>query len=304
MNRAADVPGSYAVGVELGGTKSVALLGQGPAAIRDEFRVPTGSAEETLGRLAERVAGWQREVAVGAIGIASFGPIDLDPRSPRFGRMRATPKPGWQDADVLAPFRGLRVPLALDTDVNAAAIAEGHWGAGRGLSDFAYITVGTGVGVGSIVAGQSVRGGGHSEAGHQRVPRLAGDAWPGACPFHGDCVEGLASGRAIGSAFGASGPIPQDWPGWQRAVEALALLIHNLVLTTAPRRVIIGGGVMEGQPWLLHALDTRLKASLAGYAHAADLPPDFLCPPELGPRSGPLGALALGLDQAGRMSRS
>lgn len=298
MNTRAGLEHIRAVGIELGGTKSVAYLGSGPDAILDEPRIPTTCPEETLGRLATRAAEWNGEGALRAIGIGSFGPIDLDAHSPRFGQVRATPKPGWQDADVLAPFRSFRLPLALDTDVNAAAIAEGRWGAARGMRDFAYITVGTGVGVGSIVDGQSVRGAGHSEAGHQRVPRLAGDAWPGACPFHGDCVEGMASGRAIGSAYGGSGEIPRSWPGWQRVVEALAALIHNLVLTTAPRRVIVGGGVVTGQPWLLAEIDARLRTSLAGYAHAADLPGEFLCPPELGGRSGPLGALALGLGEA------
>ena len=199
-----------------------------------------------------------------------------------------TTKPGWSGAD-LSRYSELGVPVALDTDVNGAAFAEGRWGAAQGLTDFTYITVGTGVGVGSIVGGKAVRGLAHSEAGHLRIPRLPGDDWPGHCIFHGDCVEGLASGPAI-AARGAENS--------EAVAHALAMLIHNLVLTTVPRRVLVGGGVATGQPQLLSRTRELLDQSLAGFAHAVLLAgdPDFISPPALGARTGPLGALALGLD--------
>src|SRR3954471_5875744 len=182
-------------GVELGGTKCVCLLATGPGDVRACETVPTTTPAETLGALRERLEAWAPGFA--GLGIASFGPLDLDPALPGWGRIAATPKPGWQGANIAGTLgAGLGVPVAFDTDVNGAALAEMDWGCGRRLADFAYITVGTGIGVGLIVAGRRTGGFGHCELGHLRVPRLPGDCWPGVCPYHGDCVEGLASGGA------------------------------------------------------------------------------------------------------------
>src|SRR5947209_2755033 len=185
-------------GIELGGTKCVAILARGPSDVIARETVPTTSPGETLGCLEAILAAWSAERSLAALGIASFGPLDLDAGSATYGAITSTPKQGWHGAQVRSRLqRATAAPVAFDTDVNGAALAEMRWGAGRGLDDFAYVTVGTGVGVGLIVNGAPTRGFGHCELGHIRVARLQGDDWPGSCPYHGDCVEGLASGPAL-----------------------------------------------------------------------------------------------------------
>lgn len=284
-------------GVELGGAKIVCLLAAGPDDVRDEVRIPTTTPEETLPAIAAVLERWRAGPGFEALGVASFGPLELDERSPRFGRIVATPKPGWNGCALTALGEGLGVPVAIDTDVNGAALAEGLWGAARELRSHAYVTVGTGIGVGSIIDGRPVRGLGHSEAGHLRVGRLKGDDWPGVCPYHGDCVEGLASGPAVAARAGRpGGELDFDDPAWTMVVHALGGLLHNLVLTTAPERILIGGGVADGQGWLFPRLRAALIDSLAGYAAADRIAADldaFVQPPGLGARAGPLGAIAL-----------
>ena len=284
-------------GVELGGSKIVCLLAAGPDDVREEVRIPTTTPDETLPAIAEVLRRWRAGAGFEALGLASFGPLELDDRSARFGQIVATPKPGWAGCALTVLGDGLGVPVAIDTDVNGAAFAEGRWGAARGLRSYAYVTVGTGIGVGSIIDGRPVRGLGHSEAGHLRVGRLKGDGWPGACPYHGDCVEGLASGPAVAERAGRPGDEldPGD-PAWTMVVHALGGLLHNLVLTTAPERILIGGGVADGQGWLLPRLRAALIDSLAGYATADRIAADldaFVQPPRLGGMAGPLGAIAL-----------
>lgn len=283
-------------GVELGGTKCVCVLGSGPDDLREQVRIATTTPEETLGAAVEVIARWRRDHDIGAVGVASFGPLDLDPDRPERGRIVSTPKPGWSGADLSVLTEGL--PGLVDTDVNGAAFAEGRWGAARGLRSWAYITVGTGVGAGLVVDGRSITGLGHAEAGHLRVGRVPGDAWPGGCPYHGDCVEGLAGGPAIARAAGRPAEqLSPDDPAWDRVVGGLAGLCHNLVLTTAPERILIGGGVLTGQPWLFPRLRTALIDSLAGYAAGARIAQTidaYLQPPGLGDRAGPLGAIVLG----------
>ena len=285
-------------GVELGGTKIVCLLASGPDDVRDEVRLPTTSPDETLGLIAEVLARWKAEQGFSALGIGSFGPLELDDRAKNYGAIVSTPKPGWSDADLTVLGRGLDVPMAIDTDVNGAAFAEGLWGAAQGLRSFAYITVGTGIGVGSIVNGQSVKGLGHSEAGHLRVGRIAGDVWSGSCPYHGDCVEGLAAGPALLARTGRRGEtLSADDPAWEMVVRALGGLLHNLVLTTAPERILIGGGIFGGNDHLFPRLRTALIESLAGYAtgdRITGMIDDFVTPPGLGGMAGPLGAIVLG----------
>jgi fructokinase len=284
-------------GVELGGTKCVCVLASAAPDIRAEQRIATGAPQETLAAVREVLRRWQHEHGFAALGLASFGPLDLEARSSGFGRVVGTPKPGWQDVPLLESFREFNVPTGLDTDVNAAALAEGRWGAARGLHTFSYVTVGTGVGVGIVVDRRSLRGLGHPEAGHQRVPRLPGSLWPGHCPFHGDCVEGLAAGPAIQARTGVpAAQLPEDHPAWEEVVHALAGLFHNLVLTVVPERIIVGGGVFGGQQQLLPRVQRALLVSLAGYAHALRIVPrveEFLVAPALGARSGSLGAIAL-----------
>lgn len=284
-------------GVELGGTKCVCLLATGPGEIHEELRINTTAPSETLAALHAVLSRWQQQHGFVALGLASFGPLELDPRSERFGSVIGTPKSGWDDVSLLERFRALGVPTGVDTDVNAAALAEGAWGAARGLRNFIYVTVGTGIGVGSVVDGRTIRGLGHSEAGHQRVPRLPGSHWPGNCPFHGDCVEGLASGPAIQARNGiAPAQLGADDAAWNEVASALAAMLHNLVLTVTPQRIVIGGGVVSGQAHLLPRLRRELLGSLGGYAHSARLGAgleEFLVAPALGGRAGSLGAIAL-----------
>lgn len=293
-----DLSAPLIAGVELGGTKIVCLLASGPDDVRDEVRLPTTSPEETLGAVAEVLARWKAEHGFAALGIGSFGPLELDDRAENYGAIVSTPKPGWNDVDLTVLGRGLHVPVAIDTDVNGAAFAEGLWGAAQGLRSFAYVTVGTGIGVGSIVNGQSVKGLGHSEAGHLRVGRIAGDVWPGSCPYHGDCVEGLAAGPALLARTGRRGEtLLSDDPAWEMVVRALGGLLHNLVLTTAPERILIGGGIFGGNDHLFPRLRSALVESLAGYAtgdRIAALIDNFVTPPGLGGMAGPLGAIVLG----------
>ena len=284
-------------GVELGGTKCVAILARGPGEVLARETVPTTSPDKTLGRLAAILQKWRSSEGYDALGIASFGPVDLDRCSASYGQITTTPKPGWAGADVLGELkRAAEVPAAFDTDVNGAALAEMRWGSGRGFDDFAYITVGTGVGVGLIVNGAPTRGFAHCELGHIRVPRLPGDAFAGACPFHGDCVEGLAAGPSLTARVGAEGLEklrPQD-PLWESVASAIAQLCHAIVCAAAPRAIAIGGGVVERQPHLLERVETMLVESLGGYMQLPD-GRSYVRSPELGADAGPLGAVALAM---------
>ena len=290
-------------GVELGGTKCICFVGTAPDDIRGQISVPTGSdPHSTLHRLGDQLNAWQAiHGRIAALGIASFGPIDLAVTSPTYGSITSTAKPGWRNVDVLGRLtRAFKVPTGFDTDVNGAALAEGRWGAARGLRDFAYVTVGTGVGVGLIVAGQRVHGFGHSELGHIRVARQAGDVWPGACLFHGDCLEGLLSGPAIAARAGMpADSVPGDSQVWEPVAHALAQLLHTLVLTTAPRRIILGGGVTQARPELLVRVRTLLLQSLNGYLALEEIAgpiEQYIVAPGLASLAGPLGALALAAD--------
>ena len=290
-------------GVELGGTKCVCLIGTGPRDIRGRTAIPTGSdAETTLAWIRKIFSDWQSAHGqIQGFGIASFGPIDLSRRSPTYGFITSTTKPGWSHTNVVARLTvGDPQRIGFNTDVNGAALAEGRWGAARGLDDFAYVTVGTGVGVGLVVGGRPVFGCNHTELGHVRVARIPGDAWPGICKFHGDCVEGLASGPAIGARAGlAAAQVPDASPVWHLAAHALAQMLHGMVLATAPRRILIGGGVAEARPGLLIELRRLLCESLNGYLEIEELGDGidrFIVAPGLGSLAGPLGALALAAD--------
>jgi fructokinase len=290
-------------GVELGGTKCVCLLGTGPDDIRAQSSVATGTdPQAALGAIIdelERAAATHGRFA--ALGIASFGPVDLDRASPTYGWITSTPKPGWRRTAVAPRLaQAFGVPVGFDTDVNGAALAEQRWGAARDLEDLAYVTVGTGVGVGLIANGRLVHGLQHPELGHIRIARLAGDLWPGACSFHGDCVEGLVSGPAIAARAGTPAHlIPADSPVWEPAAHALSQLLHTLVLASAPRRILLGGGVLQSRPELYQPIRRQLVKSLNGYIDHAALASglgEYVVPPGLGALAGALGALALAED--------
>lgn len=267
--------------IEAGGTKFVCGVGTGPEDLTIES-VPTTTPDATVAAV---IGFFQRQKPVRRLGIGSFGPIDRVR-----GWITSTPKSGWNDYDIAGAFRSaLNIPVGFDTDVNAAALAEARWGAGRGLTDFVYLTVGTGIGGGAIGNGRILHGTMHAEMGHLRIPHdRAADPFPGCCPYHGDCLEGLASGPAIQARWETAGELlPADHAAWKLEAHYLALAVNNLVCALAPQRILIGGGVMR-QPRVLGLIRSELAALLRGYMSAPDI-----IPPGLGDRAGVLGALIL-----------
>lgn len=294
-------------GVELGGTKCVCALATSNGEILAQERVETAMPDATLPQIQAILRNWfDTRPDIAALGIATFGPVDVDRCSPRWGHIGQTPKPGWSGVGVAQELSaGLGVPFALDTDVNGAALAEMRWGAAAGLDDFAYVTVGTGVGVGLVVGGAPIGGFGHAELGHMRVARVPGDDWPGSCPYHGDCVEGLAAGPAIirRSGMRASLIAPDD-AIWGFVGHAIAQMLHNLVLTATPRRILLGGGVITAQPQLFPIIRREFQASLNRYVSSPELDriEDYIAPPGLGELAGPLGPIALAAGVAGQQT--
>jgi fructokinase len=278
-------------GIELGGTRTIAVLGRGTD-IFERVRFPTTSPHETLHLLGERLARWDRIYPIAALGVASFGPLAIDPAHPLYGHLLDTPKKGWSGADLLGPLaKVLDCPAAIHTDVTAAALAEGQWGAARGCSDHVYITVGTGIGMGILVAGQPVSGRLHPEAGHMRIARAEDDDFPGCCPFHGDCLEGLASGIAIAQRAGKPGAkVADDDPLWDAVADGIAQACANLRLTLACERIVLGGGVIHGRPMLVERIAERTSSLVGGYLPDVSA---MVAAAELGEDAGPKGALIL-----------
>ena len=272
-------------GVETGGTRVRCAVGTGPDDVRAETTVPTTTPAETLRRVLEF---FRAHTEITALGAACFGPIDLDRTSPTFGRITTTPKPGWRGADVVGALRTLSVPVAFDTDVNGAALAEYRWGAGRGVDPFVYVTVGTGIGGGAIVGARPVHGLVHPEMGHVPITRDSADTFAGACPYHRDCLEGLASAVALSQRWGAlPETLPAEHEAWRLQARYLALGVAAIAAVLSPPRIVLGGGVMRAAGLLARVRAETLK-TLAGYVRAPDL-----VPPALGERAGVLGALAL-----------
>jgi fructokinase len=285
-------------GVELGGTKCICILASGPDGVVAMEKVDTTDPDTTMAGIAAILAKWQVGTRARALGIGSFGPLELDPAAADYGHIVRTPKPGWSGTDVAGRLaRETGLPAMLDTDVAGAALAEARWGAAQGLQTHAYVTIGTGIGVGLVAGGRTIRGLGHPEAGHLRIPRLAGDQWPGHCPYHGDCVEGLAAGPAIEArAGGPAGGLTQDDPIWDGVVHAVTMLLHNIVLTVSPQRILLGGGVTTKRPHLIPRIRIALVDSLGGYAQAGTIASEidrFVAAPALDDMAGPLGAIAL-----------
>ena len=289
-------------GIELGGTKAIALIARGQK-ILAEKRVPTTSPDETLGAVADWLGEQHRVAPFAALGIASFGPLGLDRSRPDYGYITATTKPGWDNADVVGRFADLRVPIGLDTDVNGAALSEGRWGAAQGCSSHVYLTIGTGIGGGLAINGAAVHGLVHPEMGHCRLRRRADDAFAGICSFHGDCLEGLASGPAITARTGLKGEaIPPDHPVWQDVAAEIAELLTSLILIASPQKILLGGGVGMGQPQLVPMIRDAVDARLSGYVAGLNRKAleTMIINPALGDQAGPLGAIALGLDALAR----
>jgi fructokinase len=282
-------------GIETGGSKWKFAVGTGPNDLRVVETIPTTTPVETIGRT---VAFFERQAALASLGVGCFGPVDLDPASPTWGQVTTTPKPGWKNTDVAGELgRRLSLRVAFDTDVNAAALGEHRWGAAQDVDTFCYVTVGTGIGGGGMVAGNLLHGLLHPEFGHLRIPHdRDADPFPGSCPYHGDCWEGLASGPAIERRWGRP---PEELSGrddvWELEARYLALGLVSVISILSPQRIVIGGGVMDALG-LLARLHRHVSELLNGYLDLPALRAEidrYIVSPGLGRRSGVLGAIAL-----------
>lgn len=286
-------------GIEAGGTRWTCAVGDGEGTVSDLEAFPTTTPEQTIERAVDFFG---RQGELDGLGVGAFGPVDLDRASPTWGRVTTTPKPGWADVDLgPALVAALGLPLGLDTDVGVAGIGEHRFGSGRDLELFCYVTVGTGIGAAVISGGRPLHGFMHPEFGHLRIPHdRARDPFGGACPFHGDCLEGLASGAALRSRWGAGAEYQEDEGAWRLEAEYLALGLLNLVYSASPQRLVVGGGVAS-RPGLLDAVRdemTRLAGGYAGIPDSAEAMESFVVAPGLGARSGVQGSLVLAREAA------
>lgn len=286
-------------GIEAGGTKFSCAVASNPDDVKIISDFPTTTPAETLPRIIHFLSKAQKDYGqLAGIGIASFGPVDLHPDSPSFGHITKTPKAGWTDVDIVGMVREFNdLPIGFDTDVNGAALAEHRWGAAIGLDTFIYLTIGTGIGGGGLVGGNLMHGLIHPEMGHLRVPHdWQADPFPGACPYHGDCLEGMASGLSIEKRWGISAKeLEADHPAWDLEVEYLSLGFVNIICTVSPQRLILGGGVMK-QLHLFPRIRHRVQELLNNYVYHPSIQvgiDDFIIPPKLGTRAGVFGAIAL-----------
>jgi fructokinase len=285
--------------IEAGGTKFVVGLARSTEDVCDTARFETTTPDETINACID----WLKQAAVRhgpmrAIGIASFGPVELDRDQPNWGYIRSTPKPFWSNTDMAGRIgRAFGVPVGFDTDVIGAGLAEARWGAGQGQPISVYVTIGTGIGGGAIMNGQPLLGLTHSEMGHMHPPRHPDDlGFSGICPFHGDCLEGLASGPAIAARWGKSlSDLPSDHIGHEIIAFYIAHLVVTLQAIMEPGRIILGGGVM-GTPGLLD--NVRGTAERLGGSYFRGTARQIIVTPALGDRVGLLGALALAMDAA------
>jgi fructokinase len=289
-------------GIEAGGTKFVCMVAEGPHRVINEARFPTAHPDETIQQAISFFEPYVQRGELAAVGIASFGPLDLNSASPTYGYITTTPKPNWNQVDLRGRIQqALHLPIAFDTDVNAAAFGEQYWIPENQLLDpFAYMTIGTGIGVGVIANGRPVHGMVHSEIGHAPVPHdWEKDPFPGICPYHGDCLEGLASGVSIYKRWGQNGEVlPISHPGWDLEAGYIALAVTNLIYVFSPQKIVLGGGVPQHSGFL-SAVRCRVQQILNGYVHSPmvlDEIDDYIVPPALGNRSGVLGAIAMAND--------
>jgi fructokinase len=290
--------------VEAGGTKFIVAVGNDRGEILAQERFPTADPTSTLAATQDFLR--QRSQALGtlaAIGFASFGPVELDKTSSRYGFMGRTPKPGWSGTDIAGTLaREFSCPIGFDTDVNAAALAEHRWGAAQDVNTLVYLTIGTGIGGGVLVDGAPIHGLMHPEIGHIYLRRHPLDlGFDGVCPFHRDCLEGVASGPAIIARTGATlRQLDESHPQWEIEADYLGQLCAQLVATVSPQRIIMGGGVMS-QARLLPLIRPRLRHWLGGYIDRSEIQGGadrYVVAPDLGDRAGVLGALVLAMDAA------
>jgi fructokinase len=285
-------------GIEAGGTKFVCVVASGPQKILANARIETTTPSKTLGRVADFFKRELLKNSIEAIGIGSFGPLDLDPSSSTCGYITTTPKPGWAQTDLAGTIgEATHLPVRLDTDVNAAALGEGKWGTAQGLTDYVYLTVGTGIGGGAVAGGKLVHGLVHPEMGHMLIKHnIQKDPYQGCCPFHSDCLEGLASGTSMQRRWGKPAQeLPPDHPAWVIEAGYLAEGIVNLICVLSPRRIILGGGVSK-QPQLMPLVRQQVKVLLNNYIPAPQIISRidaYIVSPGLGDLAGVLGAIAL-----------
>ncbi|MEK3885580.1 ROK family protein [Paenibacillus sp. PL2-23] len=281
--------------IEAGGTKFICGIGNEQGIIEDKISFPTSEPERTL----EQVISYFEHNNVDSIGIGSFGPIDIHPSSSYYGCVTTTPKPGWANFPFLKSLKQVfDVPFGWDTDVNAAALGESMWGSARGLDSCIYYTIGTGIGVGVFAEGRLVHGLVHPEGGHLLTRRHPEDRFEGNCPYHGDCLEGMAAGPAIEKRWNRKGcDIPADHLAWSMEAYYIGQSVTASILMLSPKKIILGGGVMH-QKQLYPLIRKEVQSNLNGYVSAksiVDNIDDYIVPPALGDNAGLCGALALGL---------
>ena len=288
-------------GIEAGGTKFVCAVASDPPNLLNEVRFPTTTPTETLKQVCDFFLPYVKANQIKSIGLGSFGPVDVDVNSPTFGFITSTPKPNWQNTNILGLLREqLAVPIAFDMDVNAAAFGEFKWGASKGIDSSLYLTVGTGIGGGYIKDEKPLKGLLALEMGHIRIPHnLELDPFRGACPYHGDCFEGLASGPAIQARFGQRAEtLSNNAPFWEIEADYIAHALANYIFTLSPRIIILGGGVMQNA-FLFAKIRQRVQEILNGYLNNEMLLNNidqYIVPPDLENRAGVLGAIALAID--------
>lgn len=285
------------VGIEAGGTKFNCIIAQHPGQVLGEKRITTGEPEKTVQEVVKFIRQTVDQDAhrLKAIGIGSFGPLDLNPASPDFGSITSTPKKGWGSFNIKKAFEdALEIPAVIDTDVNAAALGEFLWGAGQDRAHVLYLTIGTGIGGGIVVNGKPYHGMLHPEMGHILLPHEA--HFKGICPYHGHCFEGLASGPALQARWGVEASrLEKGHPAWEEEARVIALALCNYICILSPDIIILGGGVMQ-QSHLFPLIRSHVREFLNGYVQADPIMKDintFIVPPGSGTRSGMLGALAL-----------
>ena len=292
-------------GIEAGGTKFVCVVAGGPDDILDEIRFTTTVPDETLSKAIQFFQPFIASGQVNTIGVGSFGPLDLNSESATYGFITATPKPRWSNTNVLGTLQSaLDVNIVLDTDVNVAALGEYMWGASKDCDPSLYLTIGTGIGGGYIKDGRPLIGLLLPEMGHIRIPHNpARDPFRGICPFHHDCFEGLASGPAIEERLGQAGPrVPENDPFWNLEAEYIASALMNYILTLSPKKIILGGGVMQ-RGFLFPKVRAQVLDLLNGYVSSKTLLEnigEYIVPPGLGNQSGSLGAIAFAMQADGR----
>ncbi len=300
---------SILAGIEAGGTKFVCGVGTDKGEIIEKVRIETHTAAETMPMVCQFLIEMDAKYGLDAIGIGCFGPIEPDPLSDQYGHITTTTKPGWQNFDMVSCVRqAVDVPIGFDTDVNAAALGEYYWGNACNLTDFLYLTVGTGIGGGGMVNGQLVHGSMHPEMGHIMVPiDRQKDHFAGNCAYHGQCLEGMAAGPAIKERWQVDSALdlPPDHVAWQLEAEYLAYALTNFILVLSPQRIIMGGGVMK-QSQLFPIIRDKTRQYLAGYIKNSSIDniDQYIVPPGLKSDAGLAGSLALAKQAALALSNN